>query len=92
MLGGSSPPMTSEREAITAELMDVLRYLRGEDAPAPTLEMDFIKDLKMPSDETSEMAWMMQERTGIEPPIKEWETVGTLNEAIELLLKYAPQN
>jgi len=46
-----SGPMTSSREAITAELMDVLRYIRGKDAPEPKLDMHLIKDLKLLSDE-----------------------------------------
>jgi acyl carrier protein len=78
------------REAITADLMDALRYIRGEDATAPTLDMDFIKDLKMLSDDISEVILMTQDTTGIKPPIREWNKVGTLREAVDLLLRYAP--
>lgn len=79
-----------KREVITAELLDVLRYIRGKTAPVPTLDMHLITDLKLYSDEASEVIVMMEKRTGIKPPIEEWYNVGTLNQLIDLLLKYAP--
>jgi acyl carrier protein len=71
--------------------MDVLRYIRGKDAPEPKLDMHLIKDLKLLSDEASELIWMMENRTGIKAPSKEWRNVGTGKEVVDLLLRYAPQ-
>jgi acyl carrier protein len=85
-------PMTGKREAITAELMDVLKSVRGAKAPPPTLDMHLINDLHLPSDDATEVCLMMQDRTGIKPPTKEWSKVGTVGEVIDLLLKHAPQN
>jgi acyl carrier protein len=82
--------MITTREGITAELMDVLRFVRGKNAPAPTLDMDLIRDLKLLSDDASIVLLHMEKRTGIKPPLKEWSKVGTLKQIIELLLKYAP--
>ena len=56
------------REAITAELVGVLRCVRGKSAAAPSLEAHLISDLHMLSDEVSELALLMQDRTGIRPP------------------------
>jgi acyl carrier protein len=80
------------REAITAQLMDVLKLVRGAKAPPPTLEMHLVKDLHLLSDDATEVCLMMQDRTGIKPPVKEWSKVGTIGEVIDLLLKYAPQS
>jgi acyl carrier protein len=82
--------MITTREAVTAQLMDVLRVVRGKSASAPTLDMDLIRDLKLFSDDASIVILMMEKRTGIKPPLEEWRKVGTLNQVIDLLLKYAP--
>jgi acyl carrier protein len=81
--------MTSKRETITAELMDVLVLVRGAKAPPPTLDMHLTRDLHLLSDDATEVGLLMQDRTGIKPPVKEWSKVGTVGEVIDLLLKYA---
>ena len=83
--------MKHTREEISAEVMAVVTLVRGVKVKTPpvTLDSQFIKDLHLSSDDATEACLMMQERTGIKPPVKEWSTVGTVGEAIELLLKYA---
>jgi acyl carrier protein len=85
------PLMMSRREAITAELMNVLQVVRGAKAAPPSLGAHLIADLHLLSDDATEVCLMMQDRTGIKPPLKEWSQVGTVEEVIDLLLKYAPQ-
>ena len=80
--------MTNEREFITAQLLDVLKSVRGAKASPPALDAHLIKDLHLSSDDATEVGLLMQDRTGIKPPRNEWSHVGTVEEIVDLLVKY----
>ena len=48
-----------------------------------------IKDLRLISDDASEVIMILEKRTGANPPIDAWREVYTVDEMIDLLLKYA---
>lgn len=83
--------MKHTREEITTEVIAVLTAVRGVKVKTPplTLDLHLIEDLHLSSDDATDACLMMQKRTGIKPPVKEWSTVGTIGDAIELLLKHA---
>jgi acyl carrier protein len=49
-----------------------------------------IKDLRLISDDASEVIMVLEKATGAKPPIDAWREVYTVDEMIDLLLKYAP--
>lgn len=71
--------------------MEVFRR-QGVTMPEIRLDMHLIHDLHLLSDDATETVLLMQDRTGIKPPLKEWNKVGTVGGIVELLLKYAPQD
>lgn len=53
------------------------------------LEMELIKDLRLLGDDVTEMALVLQRKLKSKPPLEEWNTVLTVQNTIDLLLKYA---
>jgi acyl carrier protein len=50
-----------------------------------------IKDLRLISDDATEAIVNLEKATGAKPPIDAWLEVSTVDEMIDLLLKYARQ-
>lgn len=83
--------MDYTEEAITAFVLRTIKEFRGRWVTAPPIlaESRIVEDLGLDQD-AEELVLVLQERTGIKPPPKEWADVRTVEEVIHLLLKYAP--
>ncbi len=53
-----------------------------------TDDMGIEKDLKLSGDDGGFLILTLQKKTGVNPPIKSWETVKTVGDIIDLLMKH----
>jgi len=83
--------MMITRDEIAAEVMAVVKLVRGAKVETPSITLDscLVKDLHLEHD-AEDLVKLLEEQTGIKPPKQEWSEARTVGDAIELLLKYAP--
>lgn len=83
--------MKNKRDIIKKELLGVMmEYLPNE--PEPSEDIRLVKDLCLLGDDITEIILIVQKRLRIIPPLKEWNQVSTVGQAIDIFLKYAPEN
>lgn len=82
--------MITTRDKLTAEVLAVVKSVRGIKVETPPLTLDsrLEKDLHLEHD-AEDLVKLLEERTGIKPPEQGWREARTVGDVIELLLKYA---
>ena len=78
-----------KRDVIKEQVIKVLWTFKPR-VKEITGSMCVIKDLRLISDDATEAAVTLQKLTGAKPPLGEWSKVSTVDEIVDLLLKYAP--